>query len=186
MPTSVPGLLSVEEKADGKDPGIGWSREFQNPTKVGWCSCCENHDWCKGKNPLTAKRSLNFLLNPSLLIKRYFITPIFLGVWKSCDQPMPGSFPAGLLLLNGEKPWEWGWSLCELFLFILVTRVLVLCIRRGWFSSPGSEVVGLLETRLPVLRSSLNEENGCILFLSGMTSSISNPTVLLPRDKLSF
>ena len=35
MATSVPGLLSIEEKADGQDTGIGGSREFENPRKVG-------------------------------------------------------------------------------------------------------------------------------------------------------
>ena len=60
------------------------------------------------KNGLTADKSLNSVLNSSPPIKCYYFHSIFLGVSKSCDQPMPGSFPA-CLLLGGEKPWEQGW-----------------------------------------------------------------------------
>ena len=55
-----------------------------------WCKLC----W--GSGPY-----LHVLLYANLL------HPTFLGVWKSRDRPMPGSFPAHPLL-GGEKPWERG------------------------------------------------------------------------------
>ena len=100
----------------------------------------------KGRNPSTAKRSLNSLLNFSPLIKCYFITPNFSGCLKIMWSADARVFWARLLL-NGERPWEWGWSLCQLFPFILVTRILVSRIKRGWVSSPESEVVATLGTR---------------------------------------
>ena len=143
-----------------------------------WCCCCEDHDWYNREKFLDCWEVLEFS-SKFFTLNKVLLHQTFLGVWKSCDQPMPGSFLARLFL-DRAKPWEWGWSLCQLFPFILATRVLVLCITRGWFSSPESEVVALLGTRLPGLRSSLKEQNGCFLFLSGMASSIREQNCLSP------
>ena len=62
-----------------------------------------------GENDFTADRSLNPFLNSLSLIKCHFLTLNSSRPWKLRDQPMPGSFPARLLL-GGEEPLERAWG----------------------------------------------------------------------------
>ena len=93
-------FLHPRRRRVGKDSGIGWSRDFETPRKVRDEELKENsrtYQQSRHFSPICRSCPHSNRTTTSLKKRKSnLFHRIFLSVWRSRDQPMPGLFPPAL------------------------------------------------------------------------------------------